>query len=664
MSDSDASEEAPDWPVTARGGRVRNGTVSPLHIGPVMAPIFGLWHGTPSPVAAARLPDGPPLAAADVAPAEDTAYPAEWCVICPPFRHEYVVSHLALRLLAEGLSRDGLPALRFDYLGTGDAAGETEDTTLELWIQSAGLAADEVRRRTQGSTVSLIGVRIGATVALQTALERRDVRSLVLWDPVLDGDAYLSGLRARQEDWARMYAVTHWRGPPGGEDHFLGYPMSPALRESLEAVRPEGLRRAPARRVLIVASRPDSGVELVKSLEELGVAVELLMIPEADVWNQSVDIVVSTVPTGVLRDMRSWLARASHDRASEDTASLESPSSEPGVVGLQRAGSARWRPSVELDQPVERAVIFGEPGRLVGVLTQPPADHFSSEPDGSDAAHSSATSVPASNRSSTDSPAVILLNAGLIHRAGPQRLWVRAARRLALGGRSVLRFDYSGVGDSPPRQDHVPFHESRILETRAAMDFLTEETGHERFVLMGLCTGADYGFGTAMEDSRVVGLVLLDGYPFRTAGWYLRYYGRRMLSPRSWWRLLSGRYSFAGELIRRVKPARGPRMGEELARQIPTRSEMAKDLRALVSRGVHLHFVYTGGLPAWYNYEGQFEAAFGRFGDRVKVTYLGEADHVFTPPVCQQQLLDRLARWLGERFEVIEAAPAASPEGV
>ena len=72
---------------------------------------------------------------------------------------------------------------------------------------------------------------------------------------------------------------------------------------------------------------------------------------------------------------------------------------------------------------IERPLYFGERSNLLGVLTAPAAPH-------------------------PGSPAVILLNAGLLHRVGPNRLHVDVARRLAEAGFTSLRFDMSGVGDS------------------------------------------------------------------------------------------------------------------------------------------------------------------------------------------------------------------------
>lgn len=45
-------------------------------------------------------------------------------------------------------------------------------------------------------------------------------------------------------------------------------------------------------------------------------------------------------------------------------------------------------------------------------------------------------------------PAVILLNAGLVQRSGPFRVYAQLARALASCGFVVLRFDLSGRGDS------------------------------------------------------------------------------------------------------------------------------------------------------------------------------------------------------------------------
>src|SRR5690349_10977230 len=132
----------------------------------------------------------------------------------------------------------------------------------------------------------------------------------------------------------------------------------------------------------------------------------------------------------------------------------------------------------------ERAVTFGPRGSIVGVVTTPPC---SADPD---------------------LPTIVILNAGVIHRIGPNRLHVRMARDFAQSGYSVLRFDLSGVGDSESRRDEVDLERAVQRDIENALDFLVEEYGADSFVIAGLCSGAHNGFRFATQDQRVVGAIL------------------------------------------------------------------------------------------------------------------------------------------------------------
>jgi len=132
----------------------------------------------------------------------------------------------------------------------------------------------------------------------------------------------------------------------------------------------------------------------------------------------------------------------------------------------------------------EEVLLFGRTRALVGIITDPPH---------------------AARRKPL--PAVILVNAGLVHRVGPNRLYVKLARSLAALGCVVLRFDLSGIGDSTVRDDHLPFDKSAVSETREAMDALSTARGVEYFLLSGLCSGALIALTTAYGDPRVVGVM-------------------------------------------------------------------------------------------------------------------------------------------------------------
>ncbi|HEY5972738.1 MAG TPA: hypothetical protein VIT22_12400, partial [Pseudoxanthomonas sp.] len=71
---------------------------------------------------------------------------------------------------------------------------------------------------------------------------------------------------------------------------------------------------------------------------------------------------------------------------------------------------------------------------------------------------------------------VVLLNAGLIHRVGPFRLYVRLARELAESGFDVLRFDLPGIGDGQPGS-----HASNDSFIAEALDAAQAATGSRDF---------------------------------------------------------------------------------------------------------------------------------------------------------------------------------------
>jgi pimeloyl-ACP methyl ester carboxylesterase len=285
----------------------------------------------------------------------------------------------------------------------------------------------------------------------------------------------------------------------------------------------------------------------------------------------------------------------------------------------------------------ERALLFGEHKGMVGVLSGPTAP-------------------------GDDRPALVILNAGVIHRIGPYRTSVLIARRVASAGFPVLRFDLSGLGDSESRKDALTFEERWIADIRQAMDHLQQSYGLSRFVLLGLCSGADNSFQTARLDERVVGAVMMDGYAYRTPGFFLRYYGPRVLSADVWLRWLRRVGRAVGSLRRHFRSADAPLEDEppppvaQYVRAFPPRTEAAAALRRMIDRGVRLFFIYSAGMEEYYNYRAQFTDAFSDvdFKDRLELAFFAEADHTFTLGRHRRALVEAIASWMTKSF------PAAS----
>lgn len=271
---------------------------------------------------------------------------------------------------------------------------------------------------------------------------------------------------------------------------------------------------------------------------------------------------------------------------------------------------------------IERAYRFGKDGCLAGVAT--------SNGDGK----------------GSGVPAVVFLNAGLLHHVGPHRLHVDLARKLASRGAVSLRLDLAGLGDSGTRSDSLEYEKRAVADIRDAMDFLGAQWGIARFVLFGLCSGADNAHAVALEDSRVCGIVLLDGYAYRTRRFYLEHVRRRaldLLDPMRWQNLLRRKYR---ELVQREdKPV-------IFAREFPARERVQAELEVLARRGVRMKYVYSGDAFTHYNYPGQFREMFDKveFGGSLDVNYFREADHTFSLLKDRATLMESIADWYERSF--------------
>lgn len=238
----------------------------------------------------------------------------------------------------------------------------------------------------------------------------------------------------------------------------------------------------------------------------------------------------------------------------------------------------------------------------------------------------------------------VLLNAGAIHRAGPFRLHVHLARRLAAAGFPTLRYDQPGIGDSLRPAERAP-----VELMRGVLDRLGELTGARRFVIGGICSAADAGWRLAVADPRVSGLVLLDGMALR-GPWYrvgqLQLLLRR--PPASW-------LGSVGKALRRSRAAADPmaQAAADLAlRDWPSPADARLQFGELLQRGVQVYAHYTGGAANYFLHPGQFRASFGAAAGQPGVAfhYWREADHLFMQPALRERLVGQLLDWSRARF--------------
>ena len=275
----------------------------------------------------------------------------------------------------------------------------------------------------------------------------------------------------------------------------------------------------------------------------------------------------------------------------------------------------------------EKILTIGKDVMIVGILTEP-------------------------EKISPKKPLVLLPNAGILHRVGPYRQWVDLARRLSEDGFCVFRFDITGLGDSDMRNDVREDAERAIADIIEVMDHLDKTLNTDKFIIIGLCSGADYGHPVAVMDKRVVGTFFIDAYGYRTKFWYVHHYLPRLLDVKRLGnrlrklcnRLLPARLSLSGKNTPKLKAT-------QYMREFPPSEQVQTELGQLVDRDVSMFFIYTNGVDRYLNYANQFRAMFPKLDwkNKIEVEFYPESDHTFSL-LAHRAKLEKLVRTWMSRF--------------
>jgi pimeloyl-ACP methyl ester carboxylesterase len=264
----------------------------------------------------------------------------------------------------------------------------------------------------------------------------------------------------------------------------------------------------------------------------------------------------------------------------------------------------------------------------------------------------SIVSEPATEPAASSHPVIVLLNAGIIHHVGPNRLYVLLSRALAALGHTVVRFDLSGVGDSAAREDGLAPLDAALADIRDALDSLAASRPGCRFLLVGLCSGANHAVAYAGSDPRVSGIVLLDPFIPHTLRYHAYYYMRRLLHLPGWRNFLKGGHPLWWRLVRAIRggpavAANGAPGGIDLqSREV--RDSLRERYSACVRQGVRLLVVLTDGRQDCHNHLGQFRAALSGvpFGDALTSSYFHGCDHTFSTEAKRAKLFQLVQEWI------------------
>jgi pimeloyl-ACP methyl ester carboxylesterase len=272
--------------------------------------------------------------------------------------------------------------------------------------------------------------------------------------------------------------------------------------------------------------------------------------------------------------------------------------------------------------------------------------------------------TPTRDRARSDLPAIIMTNAGTVHRIGPHRLYVELARELAELGFPDLRMDLSGIGDSPVASgdENLTYPATCLADCEAAMRALGESVGAQRFIVTGLCSGADIAFKLAVKDRRVAGVVMMNPLTFCVqdptfveAYKGARYYQNTFFNKWSWIKLLKGEVDIA-RVARMIAPKLKGAAARVVDRMRPKanstddHADVPAYLRMMAERGVDTFLLTTLHDPG-------VDYVDVHFGKRMKelsvANYrredLAGTDHTFTSVWSRQHVRTTIREHLASR---------------
>ena len=196
-------------------------------------------------------------------------------LVCYPYGQEYMITHRALRTLSVNMARAGVPSMRFDYAGTGDSAGET--FSFATGVDNTVAAAQQLAELSGMDRIKLVGLRLGAAIAVQASQRIANIAHISLWDPVIDGSVYINQL------------TQHGMEDPdnNGTLWVNGYPITPSAQQELRAIDIQAGALEKLASVHFVLSQANTNADrLIASLDKqkIKLSVDNSNLDDAKTW--------------------------------------------------------------------------------------------------------------------------------------------------------------------------------------------------------------------------------------------------------------------------------------------------------------------------------------------------------------------------------------------
>lgn len=238
----------------------------------------------------------------------ETQAKSQVVVICSPIGQEYIRSHRTVFQLANRLAQAGFYVLRFDYFGCGDSFGEFEDGSLSIWEDNINGAIEFILKRSGSEHITLIGLRLGATLALKAIKADPRYDQVVLWEPILNGPQYLEEMLKSHQSYTRHLIPVNKRyfGKSTSYEEILGFQFNPELIEELEGIQHDQIPLNPNMAALLVCNSetPVPGSHYEDFCKAHG-NVELKLIKDHQSWEER--IYKRLIPFNTIKYIVQWI---------------------------------------------------------------------------------------------------------------------------------------------------------------------------------------------------------------------------------------------------------------------------------------------------------------------------------------------------------------------
>lgn len=566
-------------------------------------------------------------------------------VICPPLAVEYMNSYRSLRYTADYFALAGIPALRFDYHGTGDSSGIEEDQDrLDEWLSSIHLAMDKLKELTKCDKVGLFGFRMGATLAALVA-EKTPIEFLISWAALNNGKKYIREIKLIQmtgkiqsEDNSLLEAggMGYWEQTANDISNINLKNITPLAKRILIIPRDEQTNDTELYDVWATKDINDKDIQIE---QQYHIGSTLMLV----------DAHLSVVPHKAIKNIIEWVQSGD---ANELINSLH-----PKNINNSISTNIPFRSRFTKDSSLKNSIIkesifhFGLNNRNIAILTE-------------------------SERSkTTEFPTVIISNSGANHRVGPSRIYVLLARELSLMGYRCLRIDIPGIGDSiisDRSLENIEYINNSSDKLIDAIKKLDGNGQNNEYILLGLCSGAFFSFHAAIELSNIniKESILINPLTFYwedgitaenspTKNFSIwNWYKQAFTSKKSWIKLFKGKIDFKSLVmairdrieIKYISKIKHNKFKNSTMVHINKhRAKLSTDLIKISENGCHLQFVFSRSDPGLDILMTNAARTVKKLQKKhqLGISFIENADHTFSKYKPRKEMINTLL----EHFE-------------